>query len=155
MSFDSGDFNDRSPDQASNKRTRGPALGNPQRRPRETTILDVMFFAGFGVGLLILIIVVANSRSTEWPVYELMMLWVARAAGLVMSGLAVLCLLGRTWQGADIHDVAPLTIPLLGGVLLTQASWSVALALGLIVSTALVCQCFGRRSSAAESAEEG
>lgn len=154
MSNDFRDFQPDSPDRVSGSTGRGPALGNPHRRPRETTFLDVVFFAGFVVGLFILVVIVAASSTMDWPLNELLLQWVGRAAGMAMAGLAVLCLLGRTWQGADILDVAPLTLPLLGGILLTNPSWSVALVLGLIVSTALVCHRFGPQSGAAQGPED-
>ena len=154
MSNDFRDFNSEPPDRATDSPRRGPALGNPRRRPRETTFQDIIFLAGFAVGLFVLFVIVASSSTMDWPLNEVLLQWIGKAAGLAMAGLAVLCLLGRTWQGADILDVAPLTLPLLGGILLTNSSWPVALVLGLIVSTAIVCRRFGPRSGAALGPED-
>ena len=93
---------------------RPPVLGHPRRRPRETTFMDVVFGLGFIVGVLVLVVTAANLSTHELPLAELTVSWVGRTAGLVMAGLALLCLLGRTWQGATINDVAALSLPFLG-----------------------------------------
>ena len=149
MSSDFKDFEPR------DRAGRPPVLRHPGRRPRETTFMDVAFGLGFIVGIVILIVVAANLNIHALPEAELLVSWVGRTAGLVMAGLALLCLLGRTWQGATINDVAALSLPLLGGVILMQASWSTGLALALIISASLICKHFGGRSGAADDPQEG
>jgi hypothetical protein len=59
--------------------------------------------------------------------------WVMTMTGGTFAAVSVLLLLQRGMAGSGIQQVLPLVIPLLGGLLIYQAHWALAISLALVV----------------------
>jgi hypothetical protein len=68
---------------------------------------------------------------------------VAVATGATIAGVSLFGLLQRGLSGQTLEQSLPLLLSLLGGLLLYQANWGVALALGMIATAAIVTQRWG------------
>ena len=62
------------------------------------------------------------------------------AAGGLIAAVSLFALLQRGLAGQSLDQTLPLIIALLGGLLLYQVNWGVALALGMIGTAAVVVQ---------------
>jgi hypothetical protein len=62
----------------------------------------------------------------------------ALAVGCLMAAVSLFALLQRGWSGQTLDQSLPLIIALLGGLLLYQENWGIALALGMIGTAAVI-----------------
>jgi hypothetical protein len=65
------------------------------------------------------------------------------AVGGLIAAVSLFALLQRGLNGQSLEQTLPLTLTLLGGLLLYQANWGVALALGMIGTAAVVMHYLG------------
>jgi hypothetical protein len=81
--------------------------------------------------------------GTQWPervdVNFAVSLTVLASGGL-MAVVSLFALLQRGLKGQSLDQSVPLVMALLGGLLLYQMNWGVALALGMIAAAAIVMQ---------------
>ena len=81
--------------------------------------------------------------GTQWPervdVNFAVSLTVLASGGL-MAVVSLFALLQRGLKGQSLDQSVPLVMALLGGLLMYQMNWGVALALGMIATAAIVMQ---------------
>lgn len=65
------------------------------------------------------------------------------AVGGVIAAVSLFALLQRGFSGQSLEQALPLVIAMLGGLLLYQVNWGVALALGMIGTATVVMQHLG------------
>jgi hypothetical protein len=73
-------------------------------------------------------------EPTDRLAWSLAWNWVMTVTGGTFAAVSVLLLLQRGMAGSGIQQVLPLVIPLLGGLLIYQAHWALAVALALVVA---------------------
>jgi hypothetical protein len=66
------------------------------------------------------------------------------AVGGLIAAVSLFALLQRGLSGQSLDQSLPLILALLGGLLLYQINWGVALALGMIGTAAVIMNCLGR-----------
>lgn len=72
------------------------------------------------------------------------------AVGGLMALVSLFVLVKRGLNSQSLDQSLPLLITLLGGILLYQVNWGVALALGLIGTAIVLTQRWGRRTGSRE-----
>ena len=85
------------------------------------------------VVLMIFVFVITRSHRPEDIIaHEAALMWTQRAVGGVIAAIAAFALLLRGLAGETMERQVGLVLPLLGGVMLAGAHWSVALAMGAV-----------------------
>lgn len=92
------------------------------------TLVSILF------GLTAFMAIVLSFSMSGRGVIELQMSFqsIPTAIGIFIASAAIFALLLKCLGGATMQQLSPTIIPLLAGVLLIQAHWSVAIPLGLI-----------------------
>ena len=98
------------------------------------TALTVLFF----VVLAILLIAVANTRSTSMPSLEFSISSLTRGLGAMIALAAGLLLLLRAASRDSLASMTPLILPLVAGLLLIHPHWSLGLVLAVVVAGVLL-----------------
>jgi hypothetical protein len=106
---------------------------------RTFLILVLVFF-------VLTLVIGRVSLGTRWPervdVSYAVSLTLLAIGGLIAT-VSLFALLQRGLSGQSFDGTLPLVIALLGGLLLYQVNWGVALALGMIGTAAIVVQFLG------------
>ncbi len=112
-------------------------------KTRTFIILLVVFFA-------VVLLCCQLATSPRWPgrvdVNFAVSLTLLAVGGLV-SAVSLFALLQRGLNGETLDRSLPLIVALLGGLLLYQANWGIALALGMIGTAVILAGCLSRKKS--------
>ena len=65
---------------------------------------------------------------------------VALSTGATIAAVSLFGLLQRGLSGQTLEQSLPLVLAMLGGLLLYQANWGIALALGMVATAAIITQ---------------
>lgn len=86
-----------------------------------------------------------NIQSHEAVNIELSLAWSQRVIGGVIAAASGIMVMVRVGQKESLAQLAPLVVSALIGVLIANANWGVAIALGLIVATVAGREWIGRQ----------
>jgi hypothetical protein len=88
-------------------------------------------------GMFLLALFLGKQRfgmdPSERIAWSLAWSWVMTVVGGTFAAVSVLVLLKRGIEGASLPQVLPMVIPLLGGLLIFQSHWALALGLAAVV----------------------
>ncbi len=99
----------------------------------------IVVLIAFAIGLLTAIGYITTLHGPNYMVEaEFSLAWITRAIGVFIATVASLGLLLKSLGGESLDRLVSLTLPLLAGLLLNQAHWPIAIALGVIAVAVVV-----------------
>jgi hypothetical protein len=82
--------------------------------------------------MIFVFVITRSHRPEDIIAHEAALMWTQRAVGGIIAAIAAFALLLRGLAGETMERQVGLVLPLLGGVMLAGAHWSVALATGAV-----------------------
>ena len=114
-------------------------MRNPARLIDTRNPLAIGVLIAFAVVLIVLLVVALSLDDAEDIAHaEFALRWISRGIGLFIATVAAVALLAGSLSALPLGRLLTFVLPLLGGMLLVEVHWALALALGASALTFLV-----------------
>jgi hypothetical protein len=104
----------------------------------------VITIIAFCVLTLVMVITIVSIREHTLPLAQIRFEQVWQCVGLLVATISAVALLISAVGGAGFEKLVPVTLPLLGGLLIAHHHWSMSVALGAIVLGVIFKDCCSR-----------